>query len=290
MLWRVIKRQAISICDRWLWEKSREKANLKQNIKNFIKFIDQKILFNILKLLYQTFCKIFLKKNRFLLTLNKNNFYRNIYYFNNLKTDLSLLCEKYGSDKGYVSFEKETPYGWKSHTYTSVYYNLFNHCKNEIKLIFECGIGTNNPNLISNMTFRGKPGASLRVWRDYFINSLIYGADIDKDILFEEDRIKTYYVDQLNEYSIKEMWSNINKSNFDIIFDDGLHTFEAGMTMFINSFDKLRKNGIYIIEDVNFVYLKKLAESLSKYNPEIIALNDNNIERGDNNLILIRKS
>jgi hypothetical protein len=140
------------------------------------------------------------------------------------------------------------------------------------------------------MTFRGKPGASLRVWRDYFINSLIYGADIDKDILFEEDRIKTYYVDQLNEYSIKEMWSNINKSNFDIIFDDGLHTFEAGMTMFINSFDKLRKNGIYIIEDVNFVYLKKLAESLSKYNPEIIALNDNNIERGDNNLILIRKS
>jgi 23S rRNA U2552 (ribose-2'-O)-methylase RlmE/FtsJ len=140
------------------------------------------------------------------------------------------------------------------------------------------------------MTSSGKPGASLRVWRDYFVNSAVFGADIDKNILFEEDRIKTFYVDQLNENSIKEMWSNINKSNFDIIFDDGLHTFEAGMTMFINSFDKLRKNGIYIIEDVNFVYLKKLAESLSKYNPEIIALNDNNIERGDNNLILIRKS
>ena len=139
------------------------------------------------------------------------------------------------------------------------------------------------------MTSRGKPGASLRVWRDYFTNSLIYGADIDKNILFEEDRIKTFYVDQLNEFSIKEMWSNINKSNFDIILDDGLHTFEAGITLFLNSFDKLRKNGIYIIEDVDFMYIKKLADTLSKYNPEIIILNDNNTKHLNNNLILIRK-
>jgi hypothetical protein len=139
------------------------------------------------------------------------------------------------------------------------------------------------------MTSRGKPGASLRVWRDYFTNSLIYGADIDKNILFEEDRIKTFYVDQLNEFSIKEMWSNINKNNFDIILDDGLHTFEAGITMFLNSFDKLRKNGIYIIEDVDFMYIKKLVDTLSKYNPEIIILNDNNTKHLNNNLILIRK-
>ena len=139
------------------------------------------------------------------------------------------------------------------------------------------------------MTSRGKPGASLRVWRDYFTNSLIYGADIDKNILFEEDRIKTFYVDQLNEFSIKEMWSNINKSNFDIILDDGLHTFEAGITLFLNSFNKLRKNGIYIIEDVDFMYIKKLADRLSKYNPEIIILNDNNTKHLNSNLILIRK-
>jgi hypothetical protein len=260
----------------------REKVNLKQNIKNFIKFIDQKI--------YKKILKFFLKENYFLLPINKNNKYRNTYYFNNLKNDLSILCEKYGSDKGYVSFEKDTPYSWKAHTYTSVYYNLFNHCKNEIKLIFECGIGSTNSNYISNMTLGGKPGASLRVWRDYFKNSLIYGADIDKEILFEEDRIKTFYVDQLNEHSIKEMWSNINKSNFDIIFDDGLHSFEAAITFFLNSFDKLRKNGIYIIEDVGFKYLKKLTDTLSKYNPEIIVLNDNNTKHGNNNLILIRKS
>jgi hypothetical protein len=257
-------------------------------MKNFFKFID-KILFNLLTKLYQIFYRNFYKKIIFYIRINKNNNCRNICYFNNLKNDLSMLCEKHGSDKGYINFEKNTPYGWKAHTYTNVYYNLFNHCKNEIKLIFECGIGTNNPNINSNMTSRGKPGASLRVWRDYFTNSLIYGADIDKNILFEEDRIKTFYVDQLNEFSIKEMWSNINKNNFDIILDDGLHTFEAGITMFLNSFDKLRKNGIYIIEDVDFMYIKKLADTLSKYNPEIIILNDNNTKHLNNNLILIRK-
>ena len=59
------------------------------------------------------------------------------------------------------------------------------------------------------MTSDGKPGASLRVWKDYFINSRVYGADIDKSILFEEDRIKKFYVNQLDSSSIKEMWSNI---------------------------------------------------------------------------------
>lgn len=220
---------------------------------------------------------------------NRKSNYQNIYYFDKLKNDLSILCEKYGSDKGYVNLENNTPQGWKAHTYTNIYYNLFNHFKKEIKLLFECGIGTNNQKIISNMSVNGKPGASLRVWREYFTNSLIYGADIDKNILFEEDRIKTFYVDQLNQSSIKEMWSNINKDNFDIIIDDGLHTLEGSVTLFLNSFDKLRKNGIYIIEDVHLDYINKLSKELKSYDPEIIFLNDKNVKRLDNNLILIRK-
>ena len=217
--------------------------------------------------------------------------FKNIHYFNNHKDELSRLFEKYGSDKGYIDIKKDKPYNWKPHSYGAFYYNLFNHCKNEIKLIFECGIGTNNTNLPFNMTSRGKPGASLRAWKDFFINSTVYGADIDKDILFEEDRIKTFYVNQLDENSIKKLWLNICKNNFDIILDDGMHTFEAAMTLFLNSFDKLRKNGIYIIEDINITYINKLAETLSEYNPEIILLNDfNNSKKHSNNIILIRKS
>ena len=74
----------------------------------------------------------------------------------------------------------------------------------------------------SSMGSIGKPGASLRMWKDYFQYN-IYGADIDRDILFNEERINTYYVDQLNTESIKSMWKDIGLNDFDIIIDDGLH-------------------------------------------------------------------
>ena len=157
-----------------------------------------------------------------------------------------------------------------------------------MKLVFECGLGTNNPNLQSNMTINGIPGASLRVWRDYFKNAQIYGADIDKDILFQEDRIKTYYVDQLNTPSIETMWKNIGINNFDIIIDDGLHTTDANINLFINSFNKLKKNGIYIIEDVHILELNNIMEKLKKFNPELIVLQNKNVKYQNNNLVLIR--
>ena len=141
------------------------------------------------------------------------------------------------------------------------------------------------------MSANGKPGASLRVWRDYFFNSQVYGADIDKNSLFKEERIETFYVNQLDSNSIAKMWQAINKTDFDIIIDDGLHTYEAAITLFLNSFDKLKKNGIYIIEDINFLYIDKIYKKLSFYNPELIILNDslNKYQSNDNNLILVRK-
>lgn len=210
---------------------------------------------------------------------------------------LSKLCEFYGTDKGYLKFEKDTPYGWKPHSYSFFYDCIFSHCRESIKLLFECGIGTNNLDIKSNMSSNGKPGASLRVWKDYFLNATIIGADIDERILFEEERIKTFKVDQTDPYSIKEMWSKINIENFDIIIDDGLHTHNAAITFFFNSFHKLRKGGIYIIEDVDFVYLNELKDSLISFNPEIVILKNSYFDKtlynehnlNDNNLVIIRK-
>ena len=162
--------------------------------------------------------------------------------------------------------------------------------------MFECGIGTNNSDVESNMSSNGKPGASLRVWRDYFPNAQIIGADIDDRILFNEDRIKTYKVNQRDASSIEKMWTAIDRNNFDIIIDDGLHTLDAGETFFLNSFKKLKKGGIYIIEDVDLNYLYELKNSLKKFDPEVVILKNeyfgqNLIDErniNDNNLIVIR--
>ena len=237
-----------------------------------------------------------LKKNLIIESINNNSVVKSYSTFYNANNILSKLCEKYGTDKGYVNFKKKTPYGWRPHSYSMYYHSLFSHCRENIKLVFECGIGTNNLDVESNMTMEGKPGASLRVWKEYFNNALIIGADIDNRILFQEDRIKTYEVNQLNPSSIKSMWSNIKYDNFDLIIDDGLHTLEAGLTFFHNSFRKLKKGGLYIIEDVDFTYLKLLKDKLIEYNPEVVILKNNFTNQdsfrhdnlNDNNLILIR--
>ena len=218
-----------------------------------------------------------------------NSKFKNTSYINS-NNILSELCEKYGSDKGFINPDSRKPYNWIPNSYASYYHSIFNLNRDNIKLIFECGLGTNNPNLASNMTDTGMPGASLRVWRDYFKNSKIYGGDIDKEILFEADRIKTFYVDQLNANSIINMWKNINLDNFDIIIEDGLHTPEANLNFFFNSFDRLKKNGIYVIEDVKNKHLNYLQEKLKDYDTEIVTIANKYIRAYGSSLIVIRKN
>ena len=256
---------------------------IKKILKNFIRAIDKKLLFNLLQ-------KICISFNYYKLHSNyEKNYFLNHSYYNYNNNSLTNLCEIYKSDKGSMNHNKKSIWGWTAHTYSNYYYSLFNHFKDDVKLVFECGLGTNNPNFQSNMTVNGMPGASLRVWKDYFKNAQIYGADIDKDILFQENRIKTYYVDQLNTSSIKTMWKKIGIQNFDIIIDDGLHTTEANINFYINSFNKLKKNGIYIIEDVSEYRFNNILEKLKDFNPELVILEKNNLySKGANNLIIIR--
>lgn len=105
----------------------------------------------------------------------------------NPKPQLAVFCDKYGSDKGAIKPDGH-PYPWQAHTYAKIYEMLFSSRRYEVKNVFECGIGTNNIAVKANMTASGKPGASLRVWRDFFPNAMIWGADLDRNILFTEDR------------------------------------------------------------------------------------------------------
>ena len=148
-----------------------------------------------------------------------------------------------------------------------------------------------NTNIKANMTKNASPGASLRMWSDYFINADIYGGDIDKSILFEEERIKTFFVDQLNTSSIKSMWKNINVENFDIIIDDGLHNPRANLNFFFNSFNKIKKNGIYIIEDVSNDNINFFQKELKNYETEIVTLSNKHKKvYNNNNLVIVRKN
>lgn len=154
-------------------------------------------------------------------------------------TVLCDLMSAQGSDKG-KGF----------HNYTIVYDWLFSRFRKEALHVFELGLGTNKPNAPSSMGPNGRPGASLRGWREYFSAAEIFGADVDSDILFEEDRIRTFWTDQRDPKAIRYLWSMLPAISFDIMVDDGLHEAPANICFFLESLSKLKPGGIYIVEDI----------------------------------------
>jgi len=203
------------------------------------------------------------------------------------------LCEIMGrnkSDKGNININES----W--HNYTTFYYSIFKDlCEKKLR-IFELGLGTNNVNVPSNMGPNGRPGASLYGWAEFFPNSEIFGADIDDGVLFNTDRIKTFYCDQTKPPIIKYMWNDANlQENFDIIIDDGLHNYDANVCFFENSIHKLKPNGYYIIEDISNrskdIFTSKIKEWENVHKD--CAFNflkiPSSVNRIDNNLLVVYK-
>ena len=216
-----------------------------------------------------------------------------VQYAKNDSSLINTLCDTYGSDKGEAS-PGNNPYVWDSHNFADFYSLVFGLKRNAVELVVECGLGTNNPDIRSSMGVSGKPGASLRVWQEYFPNAQIIGCDIDSQILFEEDRIKTFECDQTSQESIAKFLTNagIRQGSVDIIIDDGLHAFHAGTCFFENMWGALRAGGVYIIEDVTHADLMKykeyFAQKTSEYEVRYIYLETPNRSFGDdNNLICI---
>ena len=203
-------------------------------------------------------------------------------YLSNSKNNKQLtdLMNLFGSDKGGRN---------NHHNFASYYSEIFFHKRNDIKNFLEIGLGTNDTSVLSNMGSNGIPLASLRAWRDYFKNANIYGADIDKNILKNEDRIETFYVDQTDPITIKEMFKNIGEKKFDIILEDGLHEYNANICFFENAIEHLESNGTYIIEDVYYKDQDKFIKYFEnkKYNFSIVDIfHEKNI--ANNCLIIIK--
>lgn len=217
-----------------------------------------------------------------------------ILYQKNANSLLNALCDTYGSDKGEIVADGH-PYPWPSHTYADFYELLFQLKRQDVRAVLECGLGTNNPNVTSNMGVKGRPGASLRVWRDFFPNAQITGVDIDAGALFEEERIKTYQCDQTSADSIASFAASaeMQSASMDIIIDDGLHEFAAGVTFFENTIGYLAENGLYIIEDVNAKdyqkYARYFAERSDRYAAKFINGYRPKSWMGNNRLIVVSK-
>lgn len=190
-------------------------------------------------------------------------------------TPLCILAYKYKSDKTNL-YKKDNP-TQHCHNYTPHYYEILKDRKNNAKNILEIGIGFVDKATMRHMKkFNYEPGASLKMWRDFFSNAQIYGIDISEKALIQENRITTYQCDQVDNKRIEKLF---NGKKFDLIIDDGSHQQIHQLKSLKIFLDYLNDDGIYIIEDVkNEIFDPKFVTTILG-NSEI--LNKINIKKYD---------
>lgn len=137
---------------------------------------------------------------------------------------MDVLENKYNTDKC----------NW-CHNYTKKYDELFKDIRFKKLKILEIGIGS-------------VPMPSLRLWKEYFPNSQIYGIDIEETYINNNvENITTLLCSSLDKKTIEEKLKPL--APFDIIIDDGIHRCDGQQLTFTNMFGLLADKGIYIIED-----------------------------------------
>jgi hypothetical protein len=208
-------------------------------------------------------------------------------------TKLCRLMTWYGSDKGSMTwYGNYQTMGY--HNYTTVYSALFSPLVERPLRVFELGLGSNNPNMPANMSVEGRPGASLRGWRDFLPQARVYGADLDRDVLFTEERIKTYYCDQCDATAIANLWAEPElREGMDILIEDGMHSFEANISFLNGSLEQVRCGGFYVVEDIqrktHGQWLEVLEKDYGKRYPnyEFALVDVPNLHNPNSNTLLI---
>lgn len=99
-------------------------------------------------------------------------------------------------------------------------------------------------------------GGSLEVWAKFFPKALsIKGCDINPDcakIKFTDRRISIHIGDVNSKASLRKLASV--RKQYHVIIEDGSHTSEDIIRTFVNYFDTLMDDGIFIFEDLHCSY------------------------------------
>ena len=127
----------------------------------------------------------------------------------------------------------------KLHHYLEIYDILFKDIRDKQINFLEIGI---------------KLGGSISFWNEYFSSIKNFtGIDIDSECKkFETDNTKILIGDQADINFLESVKRKIE--DIDIILDDGGHQFHQQINSFKILFEKLKDNGIYIIEDTHSSY------------------------------------
>lgn len=154
----------------------------------------------------------------------------------------------------------KVPVWW--HSYTPSYHELFKDRREQINKVLEIGIGS--PATMPHVEGY-KTGASLRMWRDYFINASVHGLDIAPETMICEERITTSICNQKDISSLQASKEFLG-SGYDVIIDDGSHVPDDQLRSVSVFYELLNPGGLYLIEDIRD--LKTVLSGLKDYKTE----------------------
>lgn len=185
-------------------------------------------------------------------------------------TELCNLAIKYGADKCPQI----------GHCYTPFYYEFFKNRRQSIKKVLEIGVGNRRqkkyiPGYII--------GASLRMWRDFFPNAQVFGADIAPESFFEDERIKILYCDERNKDDILKLVEKTG-TDIDIVVDDASHHMGNQVFLFETLMPMLDKDITYIIEDCGRT--RQIRKMFPRYNSFVPTLLPNDRPRAHDGILI----
>ncbi len=129
--------------------------------------------------------------------------------------------------------------------------------REEVVRVGEIGIGYLD--CMCHVSKDYSPGASLRMWEEFFPNAKVYGFDIDETILFNAGRIECIHADQSTEENLHAAFSKCG-GMFDLIVDDGSHWHTHQLNTRAVAPTYIRPGGLLIIEDVRREVLEEWME------------------------------
>lgn len=172
---------------------------------------------------------------------------------------ITTIAQKYKTDKGVEWIHNGVNI---AHGYSVIYDNMFKDMRELPLNILEIGLGDD--------------AGSAYLWAEVFPNAQIYMADYDRNKLQRFSNINTRvhvkYVDQSNQPSIKNLANEVPE--MDLIIDDGSHYNDHIIKSFQELFPKLKKGGMYIIEDTYQSYTEGGFTTINFFKDMIDMIND----------------
>jgi len=157
--------------------------------------------------------------------------------------NLSFLFENFNSDKGekfvnqYQKPIKKEKNFIDGHQYNLFYEKFLNSKKENIKNILELG------------TFKGNATASLFYFFPY---AVIDTGDLYPDLLrYKSIRINNFRIDTSSKKEIQKKLV-LHKKQYELIIEDAGHYLKDQIISLFMLFPKLKKGGIFIVEELDF--------------------------------------